>query len=794
MKKIICDLLIVGSILLGGACSDDNAPISGVLEDLNSPAKDASNVPVANMSYEDCNCADLNHPDDTLHGCFYSNEMWSRTSGYRVRTGFDNGTNTSGIWNWSVSAANGRNVRVNWSKPSSESYDSTSLAQVIDYCHGSLCGMAVFDKAEDSSRSSVSIKFSFAGKNASGKFKTIDARAMQGICIEYIADAMRVELDLDDSLNTLMNGDFYGVDLPPFPVKHFQGDAEGNRICYPWSQFQLSNATGENPPQVSIDNAVSHLQGLRFTISTNQRYAVINQFDIIGLGRYASPAVKLIPVLPANETCQVLSVTDYFCGCSYPKERSDEVGRLMVFQYFISLGTKAVNESVWLTKNAETCIANHSFELQKYAVPSNKNWDCACADLHPKTIACDDGSKSESQDFAEMMSIFNANANAFFEQQKPMADSLFEVCLNMRDTLFNGELVPDSCRREEILMNKNIMSLPYANSAFMDADAEFEKRIDSLYRTNSLDEATQYCIQQRFPNVAHNEKPRMAPMLFNPIVKSLRCKSGNVYYTDEYKQFLQEFGIKDDTDSLDVYDAAKKYSLQLMENQFNTCVDGYGNNGIIWDAVWTKVNTGFDNGSETSGKWFYVTDSADGGKSHIEWNNGYVVKDWNDPNALDTLLRNDRQLKGSAYFVKTSIRAPFVNLGFWLAGEDGKGDHDAVDITDKEGICLDFDLSNTGYTSTGFTEVYLQLDMSDSLGAAIDFDLFSARLRPTYSTVLKCYVWEDFRQAGWGKKMELKEALKHVTGIKFHFEYTGQDESVVDFSIKQIAFKNPYML
>ena len=466
----------------------------------------------------------------------------------------------------------------------------------------------------------------------------------------------------------------------------------------------------------------------------------------------------------------------------------------MVFQYFISLGTKAVNESVWLTKNAETCIANHSFELQKYAVPSNKNWDCACDDLHPKTIACDDGSKSESQDFAEMMSIFNANANAFFEQQKPMADSLFEVCLNMRDTLFNGELVPDSCRREEILMNKNIMSLPYANSAFMDADAEFEKRIDSLYRTNSLDEATQYCIQQRFPNVAHNEKPRMAPMLFNPIVKSLRCKSGNVYYTDEYKQFLQEFGIKDDTDSLDVYDAAKKYSLQLMENQFNTCVDGYGNNGIIWDAVWTKVNTGFDNGSETSGKWFYVTDSADGGKSHIEWNNGYVVKDWNDPNALDTLLRNDRQLIGSAYFVKTSIRTPFVNLGFWLAGEDGKGGHDAVDITDKEGICLDFDLSSTGFTSTGYTEVYLQLDLSDSLSAAINFDLFSARLLPTYSTVLKCYVWEDFRQAGWGKKMELKEALKHVTGIKFHFEYTGQDESVVDFSIKQIAFKNPYML
>ena len=273
------------------------------------------------------------------------------------------------------------------------------------------------------------------------------------------------------------------------------------------------------------------------------------------------------------------------------------------------------------------------------------------------------------------------------------------------------------------------------------------------------------------------------------MVKSIRCESGNVYYTSEYKEFLQELGLKDDTDSLDVYNAAKKYYLDQRKNALDNCVDSYGKNGIIWDAVWTKVNTGFDNGSGTSGKWFYVTDSADGGKSHIEWNNGYVVKDWNDPNALDTLLRNDGQLKGSAYFAKTSIRTPFVVLGFWLAGEDGKGGHDAVDITDKEGICLDFD-----YSRTTFTEVYLQLDMSDSLGATINFDLFSARLRSTNSTVLKCYVWEDFRQAGWGTKMELKEALKHVTGIKFHFEYTGQDESVVDFSIKQIAFKNPYML
>jgi hypothetical protein len=398
-----------------------------------------------------------------------------------------------------------------------------------------------------------------------------------------------------------------------------------------------------------------------------------------------------------------------------------------------------------------------------------------------------------------MMEIFDAKANVVFEQQKLIVDSLFGECMKLRDTLFNGEIVPDSCRIDEILMDRSVHYLPYTKDASVAANTEFENELDSLYRTDSLDEASKYCVLQfnsREPRLVSSlkKRPLAEPFITHPMVKSIRCESGNVYYTSEYKEFLQELGLKDDTDSLDVYNAAKKYYLDQRKNALDNCVDSFGNNGIIWDAVWTKVNTGFDNGSGTSGKWFYVTDSADGGKSHIEWNNGYVVKDWNDPNALDTLLRNDGQLKGSAYFAKTSIRTPFVVLGFWLAGEDGKGGHDAVDITDKEGICLDFDLSSTGYTSTGFTEVYLQLDMSDSLGATINFDLFSARLRPTYSTVLKCYVWEDFRQAGWGKKMELKEALKHVTGIKFHFEYTGQDESVVDFSIKQIAFKNPYML
>lgn len=797
MKKL-CSLFALGMLLFWAACSEENvSPVSGSTEDPNMVTADTS-------MYVHCSrIASGKSQNSEDSGCYWSGEMWNRTSGYRVHTGYDNGTNTSGIWTWSVNALNDSIVHTGWNFPLADTDDSTALADVIDKCNGSLCGTIEFKQLPDSLRyvpvpsreiTSFTLKFSLAGKDSSGKFESVDVHDMQGICIEYIAVGMEIELDLGDSLNTVMAGYFYNVKLPYYPKGNADEGVNGKEVCYPWNSFVLPRDVGIKGIPISMDEALSHLQGFRFTISTNYNYGypVSEYFDIISLGRYSgtAPATNLHSV---DKSCSPDSVRDYFCECSYPDERSERKGFEKTLRYINEKIGQKKNESSIISDKTEKCFGHIP---TPYITETHKvvNWERPCDNPIPKTLVCADGSVSESREFTQMMEIFDAKANVVFEQQKLIVDSLFGECMKLRDTLFNGEIVPDSCRIDEILMDRSVHYLPYTKEAAVAANTEFENELDSLYRTDSLDEATQYCILHGFPNVAYNEKPRMAPLKLYPFVKSIRCESGTVYYTSDYKEFLQELGLKDDTDSLDVYNAAKKYYRDQYKNSFNACVDSFGNNGIIWDAVWTKVNTGFDNGSGTSGKWFYVTDSADGGKSHIEWNNGYVVKDWNDPNALDTLLRNDRQLKGSAYFVKTSIRAPFVNLGFWLAGEDGKGDHDAVDITDKEGICLDFDLSSTGYTSTGFTEVYLQLDMSDSLGATINFDLFSARLRPTYSTVLKCYVWEDFRQAGWGKKMELKEALKHVTGIKFHFEYTGQDESVVDFSIKRIAFKNPYML
>ena len=783
MKKVLYCLLGCGISLLCAACSDDKAPISAEL-----PTPD--NL-VRTSAEERCVISDPNHPDDSLHGCYYSSELWNRHSGYRVQTGYDNGTNTSGVWFWSLNAANGRKVQVNWNQNSDARYDSMSLSSVIDRCNGSLCGVIVFDAVEDSSSavpgsSSFSVEFSFAGKNASGKFETVNVRDMQGICLEYFADAMRMELNLGDSLNALMDGDFYGVDLPSYPVLGAQGKSEGNKICYPWEQFVLSKA-GVADGAPSIEEAVSHLQGLRFTMSSTQGYAFIDNFDIISLGRYSSTPVGTVTALPVDEHCEAVLVKDYFCESSYPDDRAEIDGYFLSRSYIREKVTLAKNSEDLMSAATEKCLGKLEQESADIFTKI-RDWNADCYNPRPKTLVCADGSESVSQDFSQTKAAFDARVLEISEREKALQDSLYAVCSSLRDTLFNGEPVPDSCRIDQVLSDRRVDYLDYAAGTYFAASEEFNAMIDSLYRVDSLDEATEYCVVKFLPQASRlsaSTQPLMAPPpVLHPLVKKIRCESGNVYYTDEYKEFLQELGIQDDTDSLEVFNAGKEHYLHTLESAFDACVERYAKEGAIWEGVWTRVNTGFDNGTGTSGKWFYETDSAYGGNSYIKWEDDYVVNDWNNPNALDAILLKSGELTGQVHFVKNDsmTEAPFVDLGFWLAGEDGKGGHDAVDITDKKGICFEHDYSDQ--------VAYLQLDMGDSLNEAMKWNLFSVRANPISSIVEDCYAWDQFRQGGWSEKMDLEEALKHVAGIRIHFVGSDSDDKIVNFSIRRIRFLN----
>ena len=129
-------------------CSDDS--VSGSSEDPNVLTALGSSSSVVDNSSSSVWFL----PDGPLHlcrvsemekapaNCDWYGEMWNPESGNRVHTGFDNGTNTSGIWYWYLDSGNVLLPRAEWPAEVSDNYDSLSLSKVIESCNGSVCGAA----------------------------------------------------------------------------------------------------------------------------------------------------------------------------------------------------------------------------------------------------------------------------------------------------------------------------------------------------------------------------------------------------------------------------------------------------------------------------------------------------------------------------------------------------------------------------------------------------------------------------------------------------------------------------
>ena len=266
--------MALGAILFAAACSDNVSPISG---STSVPNMDNNlNIPQSPVL---CSVIGVTDSLEALEkGCIWSPEMWSRTSGYRVRTGFDNGTNTSGIWTWHVEQGYYNNVRFDWPGIATAEYDSMALADVIDKCGGSLCGKIVYEPIEnkiDSAaayiepRGSAYVEFYFAGKDALGNIGEANVSSMQGICIEYSGNISSLELLPNDSIANLNKFSSYNVNMPYFWNQHDGSLPESKEVCFPWYRFALytSIAGNQEMPKlvhVSIDDVVAHLKGVRF--------------------------------------------------------------------------------------------------------------------------------------------------------------------------------------------------------------------------------------------------------------------------------------------------------------------------------------------------------------------------------------------------------------------------------------------------------------------------------------------------------------------------------------------------
>jgi hypothetical protein len=190
----------------------------------------------------------------------------------------------------------------------------------------------------------------------------------------------------------------------------------------------------------------------------------------------------------------------------------------------------------------------------------------------------------------------------------------------------------------------------------------------------------------------------------------------------------------------------------------------------LWNADSEKVTTDtlasepWNNVGK--GKWFVLTDSADGGNSKVIWpvepGNGY------DDTSLDPIVEHCQGLCGHLSLDGEDLGFnPFIELGFYVAGFDSSGTALQADISNWEGICI-------SYSST--LAAALVLDLGDSISRnLLKNDRPLVKLVKSSEGTDKCFQWSDFDQLGWGaveggEKISGEEAAKKVVSIRFKIQ------------------------
>lgn len=169
-----------------------------------------------------------------------------------------------------------------------------------------------------------------------------------------------------------------------------------------------------------------------------------------------------------------------------------------------------------------------------------------------------------------------------------------------------------------------------------------------------------------------------------------------------------------------------------------------------------------------AGKWFLDIDTADGGKSTIQW--AVPVGNEKDSASILPVMEECDGLCGTFKLDRDDLSYydPFVRVGFNVAGFDSNGVALTVDVSNWTGICL-------MYQAT--IGASLVLDVGDSLNKALEYDLPFATLPKSTAGSSRCFEWSKFRRAGWGAAIEGWEddavgemAARHLSKVYIQFQ------------------------
>ena len=442
MKKLY-SLFALGALLFA-ACSENALPVSGSTSVPNMENNLMPKSPVL------CSVMGVTDSLEAVEkGCIWSPTMWNRTSGYRARTGVDNGTNTSGIWTWHVDQGVYNNIRFEWPGVATDQYDSMALADVIDKCGGSLCGKVIREPNEDKIDSAMKyieddgrayVEFYFAGKDSLGNIEHIDASAMHGFCVEY-SGKISVELLISDSIADLTNSYVWGYPLSD--SRNLDNSLPDiRRACFPWGAMGWGTYVPlyQKKPEIGYeasDYILANVIGLRFTFDYDDSYNDLNnEFNIIGVDWYYWDNDNMSGYHPFDETCEPIRVEASFCDCEFTTEdraldRATTEARFQLERW----KNNAENNNV-LSDLTKECLNNalDSLDSLREIRRSNAFGYVPCDNPRPLSFVCANGSHSTSIEFYEKYGEYMDKIEKPIEEKMiASADSLFNYCMSLKD-------------------------------------------------------------------------------------------------------------------------------------------------------------------------------------------------------------------------------------------------------------------------------------------------------------------------------------------------------------------------
>ncbi len=210
----------------------------------------------------------------------------------------------------------------------------------------------------------------------------------------------------------------------------------------------------------------------------------------------------------------------------------------------------------------------------------------------------------------------------------------------------------------------------------------------------------------------------------------------------------------------------------------------YGKSYFRWDGpageYW--VDTGLDNGTETSGYWFPFDDHVDGGLSTIIW--PVALGNEYSEDALDPVIDACGGVCGTFKLdIGSLVYKPFVGVAFNVAGMksalgDPLKDADVADVSAWRGICI---------TYTSDVPPVLELSMGEKKDSAlVAYDIPFASLPKSTTANEVCNSWAQFKQAGWGTGKISGDSIA-TTLATIRFKIQAADSTTGSFNIISVS-------